>query len=154
MTGKTMDMEVHGHGGSWTWRSIGKEKNMRLVIGGCAQGKRNYVLSKYHLREDAVWDGSIPEDAALREGTVVIDRFHSWVRKRMISGGRPEEEIMAFLDCCGDCIIISDEIGNGIVPADPFEREYRERVGRILVRLAEVAEEVERVICGIGQKLK
>ena len=53
-----------------------------------------------------------------------------------------------------ECFIISDEIGNGIVPMDAFEREYRERTGRILVDLANKAEEVERVICGLGQKIK
>ena len=37
---------------------------------------------------------------------------------------------------------------------DAFEREYRERTGRILIRLAQEAEEVERVICGIGQRIK
>ena len=53
-----------------------------------------------------------------------------------------------------DCIIISDEVGNGIVPADAFEREYRERTGRILVELAGRADEVVRVVCGISQKIK
>ena len=55
---------------------------------------------------------------------------------------------------CPNCVIISDEIGNGIVPVDAFERTYRERTGRILVQLAGQAEEVERVICGVGQKIK
>ena len=43
---------------------------------------------------------------------------------------------------------------NGIVPIDSFEREYRERTGRILVKLAEQADEVVRVVCGIGQRIK
>ena len=47
-----------------------------------------------------------------------------------------------------------DEVGNGIVPIDFLEREYRERTGRILVKLANQADEVVRVICGIGQKIK
>lgn len=127
---------------------------MRLVTGGYAQGKRNYVLTKYDLPTDAVWDGVLPEQAVLPGGPVVIDHFHDWVRNRILNGGHPEEEITAFLEGCGDCIIISDQVGNGIVPVDPFEREYRERMGRILVRLAEKAEEVERVICGIGQRIK
>ena len=53
-----------------------------------------------------------------------------------------------------DCIFICDEIGNGIVPMDKQEREYRERVSRLLIRLAEEAETVERIICGMGQKIK
>ena len=68
--------------------------------------------------------------------------------------GCPENEIFDFVEKYPDCVIISDEIGNGIVPLDAFEREYRERTGRILVELAARAEEVERVICGIGQKIK
>lgn len=127
---------------------------MKLVIGGRAQGKLEYVLLKHDLPEDAVWDGCIWEDLEQQKKPVIINHLHQWVKNRMISGGRPEDEIMSFLDCNEDCIIICDEIGNGIVPIDPFEREYRERVGRILVQLAKRAEEVERVICGIGQKIK
>ena len=65
-----------------------------------------------------------------------------------------KKEIETFLNEFEDCILISDEIGNGIIPLEAFEREYRERMGRILILLAKRAEEVERVICGIGQKIK
>ncbi|MDE5778144.1 MAG: bifunctional adenosylcobinamide kinase/adenosylcobinamide-phosphate guanylyltransferase [Lachnospiraceae bacterium] len=127
---------------------------MKLVIGGTAQGKLEYVLLKYDLQKNMVWDGCIQNDIERKERLVIINHFHQWVKNRMISGGCPEDEIMSFLDCNEDCIIICDEIGNGIVPIEPFEREYRERVGRILVQLAKRAEEVERIICGIGQKIK
>lgn len=127
---------------------------MRLVIGGYAQGKLDYVLKKYHLQEVRVWNGVMPAGKELRERTVVWNHFQQWVKNRILESGCPEEEVLEFLKACTDCIIISDEIGNGIVPADPFEREYRERTGRILVMLAERAEGVERVLCGIGQKIK
>ena len=127
---------------------------MKLVIGGTAQGKLEYVLLKYNLQKNMVWDGVLPNDVERKDKFVIINHFHQWVKSRMIGGGCPEDEIMSFLDCNGDCIIICDEIGNGIVPIDPFEREYRERMGRILVQLAKRAEEVERIICGIGQKIK
>lgn len=144
---------------------------MKLVIGGTAQGKLEYVLLKYNLQKNVVWEGvdfaaalkdrdilgrpeGVENDVSRKEELVIINHFHQWVKSRMINGGCPEEEILSFLDSNGDCIIICDEIGNGIVPADPFEREYRERVGRILVELARRAEEVERIVCGIGQKIK
>ena len=129
-------------------------KKMKLVIGGTAQGKLEYVLLKHDVQKNMVWDGVLPNDRKLNKNIVVINHFHQWVKSRMVSGGCPEDEIMSFLDCNEDCIIICDEIGNGIVPIDPFEREYRERTGRILVQLAMRAEEVERIICGIGQKIK
>ena len=53
-----------------------------------------------------------------------------------------------------DCILICDEIGNGIVPMEAEERTYRECTGRILEGLAAQADEVVRVVCGIGQKIK
>lgn len=127
---------------------------MKLIIGGTAQGKLEYVLLKYDVQKNMVWDGVLPNDRKLNKNIVIINHFHQWAKSRMVSGGCPEDEIMSFLDCNEDCIIICDEIGNGIVPLDPFEREYRERIGRILVQLAMRAEEVERIICGIGQKIK
>ena len=129
-------------------------KKMKLVIGGTAQGKLEYVLLKHDVQKSMVWDGVLPNDRELNGNIVIINHLHQWIKNCMVSGGCPEDEIMSFLDCNEDCIIICDEIGNGIVPIDPFEREYRERTGRILVQLAMRAEEVERIICGIGQKIK
>lgn len=132
---------------------------MRLVIGGYAQGKLTYVLQKYQIDKNMVYDAALPQEGKDVSGKVcqpmlVINHFHRWVWDRIRGGGCPEEEINIFLARCRECIIISDEIGNGIVPLEPKEREYRERLGRILVRLAGEAEGVERVICGIGQKIK
>lgn len=130
------------------------EENMRLIIGGYAQGKLQYVLRKYPLETHIVWDGCELPELEVQEKTVILNHFHNWVKVRMQDGGHPETEILQFLEKYPDGIIISDEIGNGIVPMEAFEREYRERTGRILVELAARAEEVERVICGIGQKIK
>ena len=132
---------------------------MKLVIGGYFQGKLNYVLQKNKIENEWVWNGLLPDEKQLKDfimqrKTVVINQFHKWVRERMLQGGSPEEEILNFLEKKPECIIISDEISNGIVPVDAFEREYRERTGRILVELAGRADEVVRVICGIGQKIK
>lgn len=127
---------------------------MRLVIGGYAQGKLDYVLQRYYLRDDMVWEGSLPADKTGQADTIVINHLHNWVKQRILDGACPEEEILSFVEQFNDCIVISDEIGNGIVPVDPIEREYRERMGRILIQLADRAEGVERVICGIGQTIK
>ncbi len=114
------------------------------------------VSGNEELREDGeVWEeGKLSEDRKPGVGFIIVNHFHTWVRGRLTEGGCPEAEIRAFLERCGDCVIICDEIGNGIVPGDRFEREYRERTGRILIELAARAERVERVICGIGQRIK
>ncbi len=132
---------------------------MKLVIGGYSQGKLNFVLQKNSAKNCLVYEGTIPDEQQLQEiavhgNMVIINHFHCWVKKRILQGGNPEKEIIAFLEKSKESIIISDEIGNGIVPIDAFEREYRERTGRILVKLASEADEVVRVICGMGQNIK
>ena len=129
---------------------------MKLIIGGYAQGKLNYAVTKYNVAEDHVFESVLPssEEAEKLEGAVIVSSLHKWIKKRIKEGGRPEEEISAFVKKNANVIIICDEIGNGIVPMDPFERVYRERTGRILVKLAKDAEEVERVVCGIAQMIK
>lgn len=126
---------------------------MRLVIGGYAQGKLAYVMKKYNMQDSYVMD-DILEMTQVSYGNKIVNHFHKWVRDCMEKGENPEQMIEEFLKKNPDCIIISDEVGNGIVPMEPFEREYRERVGRILIMLAKQAESVERVICGIGQRIK
>lgn len=53
-----------------------------------------------------------------------------------------------------DRILVTDDIGYGIVPADCFERIYREETGRICCQAAARAEQVWRVCCGLGQRIK
>ena len=53
-----------------------------------------------------------------------------------------------------DAVIVSEEVGYGVVPVDAFEREYREAVGRICTKLAAGSRRVTRVICGIGTVIK
>lgn len=132
---------------------------MKLVVGGYSQGKLNYILQKSNAANYMVFDGGLPDEIQLKESivqgrNVIINHFHCWVRGCISRGENPEAEILTFLMDNPETIIISDEIGNGIVPMDSFEREYRERTGRILVELASRADEVVRVICGIGQKIK
>lgn len=128
---------------------------MEFYIGGYAQGKLDYVLSKYRGERMRVVDGAeMTGETGAGKGRIVWNRFHLWVKETLEQGGDPEQQIEKLLQRYPDCIIISDEIGNGIVPLERSEREYRERTGRIQIRLAARAERVERVLCGIGQRLK
>ena len=132
---------------------------MKLVIGGRAQGKLNYVLQHMTDENYQIYDGVFPDEGELFNLTkknewLIVNHFHKWVNKELKENRNPEEEMEAFLKKGVRFVVISDEIGNGIVPVDAFERDYRERTGRMLITLASQADEVVRVICGIGQKIK
>lgn len=51
-------------------------------------------------------------------------------------------------------VVIATEVGGGVVPVDPEERRRREQAGRLACLLAERAETVIRVCCGLPQVLK
>lgn len=132
---------------------------MKLVIGGRAQGKLNYVLQHMTDENYQIYDGVFPDEGELFNLTkknewLIVNHFHKWVNKELKENRNPEEELEAFLKKGVRFVVISDEIGNGIVPVDAFERDYRERTGKMLITLASQADEVVRVICGIGQKIK
>ena len=74
--------------------------------------------------------------------SMVVDVISTW------------EKIVSLLCESEDCYVIMDEIGNGIIPLDRFERNYREQAGIFGCYLARRADEVIRVICGIGNRIK
>ncbi|MBR3560864.1 MAG: bifunctional adenosylcobinamide kinase/adenosylcobinamide-phosphate guanylyltransferase [Oscillospiraceae bacterium] len=51
-------------------------------------------------------------------------------------------------------VVIATEVGGGIVPVDAAERTARERAGRLNCLLAERADTVVRVFCGIPMVIK
>ena len=73
---------------------------MKLVIGGYAQGKCNYVLQDYDMEMVEIWDGEIPENRVKSKEIVVINHLHNWIRERIAQGECPEEEIFAFVAPC------------------------------------------------------
>jgi adenosylcobinamide kinase/adenosylcobinamide-phosphate guanylyltransferase len=54
----------------------------------------------------------------------------------------------------GPVIIVSNELGSGMVPMDPLSRNYRDAIGLAHQHLAEEAENVYLVVAGISLKLK
>lgn len=113
---------------------------MILVIGGVASGKRDYVRSLgYSDREIA--DGVLDERPVLYglEGIVARSPMESAELLPMLL----EKEVVV---CC--------EVGSGIIPLERHEREAREQTGRLCNRLAQKADRVVRLVCGIPTVIK
>ncbi len=120
---------------------------MELYVGGMYQGKLEYVLSRHpELGRETVMECG-DTDPAGQEGKRILNHFHLLVKRC------GDEEIGALLRE-REWIVISDEVGSGIIPAEKEERLYRERVGRWLCSIARRSDRFERIVCGIGQRLK
>ena len=128
-----------------------QEKRFQIIIGGAFQGKTQYATKIYPGLE--LTDGfNCPLDEI--ENCVTVNKFHSFTRRWLLEG-RTKEALLTMLENNRNLqLLISDEIGYGLVPIDDFEREYREFHGRVMTELAEKADCVERVVCGIPQRIK
>ncbi len=127
---------------------------MELYIGGYAQGKLGYVLKESGRGLESVVDGALEDLADIGQEKEIINRFHEWFFRKLQLKEEPEKIIKHILSKRKDLIIISNEVGCGIVPMEETQREYRERLGRCLCDIAQKADKVERIISGLGQRIK
>ncbi|SEA58889.1 adenosylcobinamide kinase /adenosylcobinamide-phosphate guanylyltransferase [Pseudobutyrivibrio sp. ACV-2] len=110
---------------------------MILIVGGSCQGKTDFARKNF-------------------PNAKYFNQLHLFIRKRL-ENGKEQAEILSEIKeeiSEGPWVLISDEIGNGVVPIELFERQWREVTGRILISLAKEATEVYKVVCGIGMKIK
>ena len=106
---------------------------MVLVVGVMHQGKYAFARS---LSEDVVKD----LHAEIRR---CMEREEDpWALAEQVRSSHPQG------------VVTMAELGCGLIPADAFERDYRETVGRISCELAKHADAVYRVCCGIAMRLK
>ena len=112
---------------------------MILVIGGLASGKRSYVRSMGY--SDAQMSPHLMDDAPV---LVALDD--------LLRAGALDE--LSFAATCSKEVVICCEVGLGVVPIDAEQRAWRELVGRTCTRLADQAERVVRMTCGIPHDLK
>ena len=94
---------------------------MKLVTGGCYQGKQQWVLTHYHLKQSQAADGAVCSYEEIKTAKV-LNHFHLLVQRWMQENREPSEETALILEENPELIIITDEIGCGIVPMDPKER--------------------------------
>ena len=113
-----------------------RKEHMKMIIGGAFQGKAAFAEKKY------------PENA---KGVV---NFHEFIRAEMKKNEDVSDLAEKLIQCNPGVLLVSDEVGYGVVPMDAFDRAYREAVGRICTKLAAYSDEVTRVVCGIGTVIK
>lgn len=126
---------------------------MELIIGGAYQGKVDYVCKAYGIDKTMIADGKKASQEEILKAKA-IKNFHEWIRQSMLANQQPSLEILEILKINPELIIITDEVGNGIIPLEHFDRRWREEVGRVCCDLVKQAERVTRVMMGIPLCIK
>lgn len=126
---------------------------MELYIGGCYQGKLDYVKKIKQITQNeqiAYGDVCTREEPFDRP---VLYQLHKLIQRLLTQEVDINEYLEELLLQNPDVVIICDEVGMGVVPFEKADRIYRESVGRSCCFLAGRAERVERIICGLGSRL-
>ena len=128
---------------------------MILIIGGAFQGKRDFAETI--IEKKISWcDGRTAQWEEFCQSPYCV-HLPAMVDRRMKTeedNFSKESFVSQLLPGRIDKILIGEEVGSGIVPMDAYQRRWREETGRIYCMLAEQAEQVWRVIGGIGQRIK
>ncbi len=112
---------------------------MVLIVGGEASGKRSFART-LGFRDGDMADGTL-------DGRPVV--FHA---ERLAARGRAPEELADLL--ARKEVVICTEVGSGVIPADREQRLAREAAGRLSILLAQRAEAVVRMVCGVPTAIK
>ena len=124
---------------------------MKMIIGGAFQGKT--LLAK-KIYPDIDWINGADADWEKIASAQGILCFHEFIRNEMQKKKDVSGLAEQLISCNPDVVLVSDEVGYGVVPIDAFDRAYREAVGRICTKLAAYSSDVTRVVCGIGTVIK
>lgn len=142
----------------------------QLVYIATAQGLDSEMqqrISHHQNQRDIRWQ-TVEEPLALAsslqqyssENTcVLVDCLTLWLTNILLAGEEVfQREQTAFLEVLpqltGDIIFVSNEVGMGIVAADPLSRRFVDEAGRLHQALAKTCDKVTLVVAGLPLSLK
>ena len=152
---------------------------MVFIIGGAYQGKLDYAIEKYNLRDEDVFvchetagcstaDGMPGGEAVPAAGQVTgtevvpaidfskkcIYKIQEFTYACVKCGLEPLDYFLDHEEEWTDSILICEDIFCGVVPLGADMREWRQATGRLCKYLSQQAESVVRIFCGLEQQLK
>ena len=124
---------------------------MEMIIGGAFQGKTAYAKES---NPGINWmNGADLGKEELMKAQGVFD-FQEYIKKELKADRDVSGLAEELWEKNPDVVLVSQEVGYGVVPMDAFDRKYREAVGRVCTSLAAKSTTVTRVVCGIGTVIK
>lgn len=93
-----------------------------------------------------------------RAATLLVDCCTLWLSNVMLAGRDSKAASAELIDSLtrspARIMLVSNEVGSGIVPETALGRRFRDEQGRLNQRLAEFCDTVELVVAGLPVRLK
>ncbi|MFV1528563.1 MULTISPECIES: bifunctional adenosylcobinamide kinase/adenosylcobinamide-phosphate guanylyltransferase [unclassified Phaeobacter] len=97
-------------------------------------------------------------DSLRADQICLLDCATMWLSNQMLAEAdliAEQTALMAALQrCAAEVVVVSNEVGHGIVPDNALARQFREAQGRLNIALAGVADRAVLVTAGLPQVLK
>lgn len=124
---------------------------MVLVIGGAYQGKLDWAASHFDLKKEDIYTCA---GAGIDFSRRCIDRIEEFTFACVREDVDPVAYFEEHAGAWRDSILICRDISCGVVPMSAEQRLWRNETGRLCRYLAQRAERVSRIFCGLEQRLK
>ncbi len=87
------------------------------------------------------------------EGSALVDALGTWVAGVDGFAVDPAELCLALVERRGDTVVVSDEVGLGVVPSTEVGGRFRDALGRVNQAVGEVADQSLLVVAGLTLRL-
>ncbi len=146
-------------------RALGGERVTFVATARVGEPEMDAKIAAHRAERPAAWP-TVEGDADLagaiagaRAGDVLlVDSLTLWVAGAL-EGGAAVEDLWApvrleLLARTSAIVLVSDDVGGGVVPATASGRGFREALGRVNQRAAELADEAWLVVAGLAVPLR
>jgi len=126
------------------------------------QKHREQRGNRWDTVEEPIYLGRVLRAAAGSYNTILVDCLTLWMSNLLMKYSDKEEKLLEIIDdfflsikeINGTLIVVSNEVGMGIVPDNKLARDYRDHLGILNKRMAGIADEVYALLSGIPVKIK
>jgi adenosylcobinamide kinase / adenosylcobinamide-phosphate guanylyltransferase len=114
--------------------------------------------SDFKTVEEAIHLGDVLKK--INPSTAIMDCLTLWLSNLFFEASQDERisEVESFFralgEFTGNAIIVTNEVGWGIIPQDEISRSYQEELGMLNQRIAQICDEVYVLISGVPLKIK
>lgn len=137
-----------------------------LATAGAYDGEMEERIAMHRLDRGERWEtveeqidlAAVVDQYAVAGTVLLVDCLTLWLSNLMLAErdvGPASRELIAALERQeGHVILVSNEVGSGIVPETPLGRAFRDEAGRLNQHVAAAADSVALVIAGLPLWLK